>query len=640
MRRLILSGLGVLSVCGLFAQHTSISDTIMLDEVTSYAAVKKYQAGAKLESISNEQLQFSQEGGLDHVLMRFTPIYIKSNAGGLSTIRIRGTAPDHTSINFGGININSLTLGHSNMSSIPTYLFDGLSLQYGSSSAVNGSGSIGGSIYLGMNGNWTDGLKVKATVSQGSFGEQLYGTKIFTGNGKFEAVTRAYYYFKENNFPFQNIYTGDIENRNPIDDTQHGASVENMGIVQELNYRFHQNEYLKSAIWLEHNWNQIQPNMQSNIDYTTTEDLDNKHVRAWVQYRNDKNELRYLASLGYVHDKQVYNKDNSQQIGTDRLIADLELKQDFNSNFGYRGGIKYKYIVPEVYAYSSENIDFEQQLDVFASSFFTAWNKLKLTINLRQMFVTDFSAPFTPSLGAEYRLYTNDVSVFKLNGNISRSYRIPTFNDRYWGTQGNPNLKPEEGTNYELGLDYTFCNDNFQSNLKLNAFYMDIKNWIEWRNFGVWQAQNLMEVVSKGIEFQSNTTITKGAIEYNLRANYNYNPVEAVETNSQTGVTGQQLIYVPKHMANAFLMMKYKEWQIYADGSYTGSRFSDDIGYELDSYFLTNCGFVRQLKINKHQFRLSLSINNLLDVNYQNERYYAMPGRNFRVSISTNLNII
>ena len=100
--------------------------------------------------------------------MQFTPIYLKANAGGLSTIRIRGTAADHTSVNFGGININSLTLGQSDFSRIPVYLFDGIDLQYGSSSAVNGSGAIGGSVYLGLSSEWTDGSRVKATVSEGS----------------------------------------------------------------------------------------------------------------------------------------------------------------------------------------------------------------------------------------------------------------------------------------------------------------------------------------------------------------------------------------------------------------------------------------------------------------------------------------
>ncbi|HKJ44174.1 MAG TPA: TonB-dependent receptor [Sunxiuqinia sp.] len=640
MRRFIfIAGFLILSGGSLFAQKSSLSDTILLKEVATYAPYKKYQAGAKVEAIPSDQLQLTPEGGLDNILMQFTPIYVKTDAGGLSTIRLRGTAPDHTSVNFGGINVNSLTLGHTNMSTVPSYLFDGVDLQYGSSSAVNGSGSIGGAIYLGLNSNWTNGLKLKATISEGSFGQQLYGAKLFAGNGKLESVTRLFYFNKKNDFPFKNPYTGDVENPGAVDDRQHGASIENMGLIQELNYRFQKDEFIKSAIWLEHDWHQIQPNMQTNLRFKTPEILDNKHIRFWSEYQNDKHQLNYHLGVGYVHDMQVYDSISVQKIATDRLVSELEVQQDFNSNLGYKIGVKYKYMVPDVYAYSDSVIDFEQHLDAYFSAFYSLWHHLKLTLNLRQSYVTNFSVPCTPSLGAEYRLLTNDVSVLKLTSNIARSYRVPTFNDRYWGTQGNPNLKPEDGMSYELGANYVFCQGDFQSEIKLNAFYMNVKNWIEWRDFGVWQAQNLMEVVSKGIEFQSNSSWRVGETNINFRLNYNYNPAEAVENASETGVTHRQLMYVPKQMGNAFLMLNYQQWKIYADGVYTGSRFSDEFGHELDPYFLANCGLVRQISIGTQPFNLSFSVNNLLNTDYQNQRYYAMPGRSFRLSVSTNLNL-
>lgn len=639
IRSVVLAGLFIFTYAVLPAQVKMTKDTILLEEVTATAVARKYQAGAKIESISSEQLQISQDGGIDNVLMRFTPIYLKSNAGGLSTIHFRGTSASHTSVNFGGININSLTLGHSDMSSIPSYLFDGVNLQYGSSSAVNGSGAIGGSLSLGLNSNWTEGLKVKTRISQGSFGEQFYGAKIFAGNGRWESVSRLFYLAKTNNFRFKNPYTGNVEDRTPVNDRQQGARIENMGLIQEVNYRFGKEEQIKSAVWLEHDWHEIQPNMQTNLKFIKTEELDNKNIRFWSEYQNNKHEMNFRGGLGYVHDMQVYDNDGQQKIGTNRIISEVEMNQDISRNFGYKAGVKYQYIVPEVYAYSDSVIDFEQHLDAYFSSFLKVQNRLKLTLNLRQMYVTNFSVPFTPSLGAEYRLYTHEKSGLKLTSAISRSYRVPTFNDRYWGSQGNPNLKPEDGLNYELGINYLFAGEYLKTSISLNSFYMDVKNWMEWRNFGVWQAQNVKEVVSKGVEFQFINEASLGEAQLDFRLNYNYNPVEAVADHSETGKTGMQLIYTPRHMANTFLMASYRDWQVYADGSYTGARFSDDIGHRLDPYFLTNCGISRKVKHVKQQFILLFSINNLLNTNYQNERYYAMPGRSFRISLSTNLNI-
>ncbi len=643
MRRfLLLSGLLALSMCSLFAQHQSISDTILLEEVNTYATVKKYQAGAKVESISPEQLDIARTGSLNDLLGRFTPLYLKADAGGIATIRFRGTSADHTSINFGGININSLTLGSTNFSSVPMYLFDDVDLQYGSSSAVNGSGSIGGAVYLGLKNNWTNGFRVQATGSLASFGEQLYGSKVFAGNGKFESVTRVYYFTRENNFPFRYPQDGK-------EYTQRGARIENMGLLQELNYRFDSQQWLKTSIWLEDDWHEKQPEMASSVgDNLVISGLDNKHIRVWSEYENRNHAVNYKAGLGYVHDVQIDGENNEEKISTDRLIAELEGKQDITTNFGYKAGLKYMYVEPDVYSYSADVIEYEQRADFYASAFYTAWRKLKLTLNLRQQFVTDFQVPFTPSVGAEYRLYTNAFSIVKLNGNVSRSYRVPTFNDRFWGVQGNPDLDPEKGMNYEMGIQYQYCSEIFQTDLKLNGFYMDVDDWIEWRPTGTngdWVPENRSRVISKGIEFASNSDLFFDRYEVNFSLNYSYNPTE-IKEDGLNSLVGKRLIYTPEHIANTFIRFKYNNWSLSVDASFTGDRqvdYSGSItnpeGNLLDAYALLNCGISRKLIIREQPISLRFNVRNALDNDYQNQLNYAMPGRSFQLSVSTDFKI-
>ncbi len=641
MRRFILL-LGLLGLLfhGLYAQQPGVADTILLHEVTSYAPYKKYQAGAKVESISQDQIDIVRSGSLSDLLSRFTPLYLKSDAGGLATIRFRGTSADHTSINFGGININSLTLGSSNFSSVPMYLFDDVDLQYGSSSAVNGSGSIGGAVYLRLKNNWTDGFRVQATSSLGSFGEQLYGTKAYVGNGKFESVSRLYYYTLKNNFTFR--YPLDRKEYN-----QRGARVDNIGLLQELNYRFDSRQWLTTSVWLGHDWHEKQPEMASSIgDNLVISGLDNKHIRFWSEYENRNHAVNYKAGLGYVHDVQVDGENTKQKISTDRLIAELDAKQDITTHLGYKAGVKYTYIKPDVYSYSADVIDYEQRAELFASAFYTAWRKLKLTLNLRQQFVTDFEVPFTPSLGAEYRLYTNEFSILKLNGNISRSYRVPTFNDRFWGTQGNPDLKPEEGMNYEMGVQYQYCSDIFQTDLKLNGFYMNVDDWIEWRPTGTngdWVPENRSRVISKGIEFASNSELFFDRSEVNFGLSYSYNPTE-IKEDVLNSLVGKRLIYTPEHVANTFIQFKYDTWGLHADASFTGDRqvdysgnISNPEGNMLDDYFLMNAGISKQVKIHNQFFSLSFNVCNVLAENYQNQLNYAMPGRSFQFSLSADL---
>lgn len=629
----MLSGVAVIN-----AQH-NLMDTVLLDEVTHYGELRKFQSGVKIESIKPDRIETAREGGIENILMRFTPVYIKTDAGGLSTIHFRGTSPSHTTINFGGLNINSLTLGQSNLSTIPTFLFDQIQIQYGSSSAVNGTGAIGGALFLGLSNNWTNGLKINIKSTAGSFGEFLNGAKIYAGNSKLESVSRLYFYQKENNFPFDNPYTGDVENKGVFRDVQKGASLVSKGFLQEINYKFSSEKYLKSSVWVENNRRQVQPNMQTNYVFSGTEELENNNLRFWTEFNNNTNKLKYKTGLGFVHDKQVYDNNELQIIKTNRLVSELQVEYDLSKKAGFRAGAKYRFIKPDVYAYADSVIDFENHLDIYLSSFFQISGNLRMTLNMRQAFVSNFNAPFTPSVGVEYDRMISNYSLLKLNASASGSYRVPTFNDRYWGTQGNPNLKPESGRNFEFGGQYVYEKGKWVSDFKINAFYMDVKNWIEWRNFGVWMAQNVQEVVSKGIELHSDNSLRKGELVGSLILNYTFNPVQAVKSVSETVLLNRQMNYVPRHMGNISFVANFRKWRFFSDATYTGSRFTDDFGFRLDPYVLVNSGIVYRFELNKHQFGLAFSSKNILDKNYQNERYYAMPGRSFQMSVNYNIQL-
>jgi outer membrane cobalamin receptor len=54
---------------------------------------------------------------------------------------------------------------------------------------------------------------------------------------------------------------------------------------------------------------------------------------------------------------------------------------------------------------------------------------------------------------------------------------------------------------------------------------------------------------------------------------------------------------------------------------------------------LMDCGLSRLLKLKDQDFKLSFAVNNLLDNDYQNQSDYAMWGRNFHITLSTDLNL-
>jgi iron complex outermembrane receptor protein len=642
MRHLLLVILVLAPTLFLWAEEPepyAVYDSIFLEDVDVYGDYNKYQAGAKIESLSTEQIESAQEGGIEQLLMRFTPIYVKTNAGGLATIRIRGTAPDHTNIMFGGININSLTLGHSDLSNISSFLFEKMEIQYGSSSAINGSGAIGGAIYLGQKNHWTNGVKVNAKYSLGSFGERLYGAKVYFGNGKWESVTKLIKYKTDNDFPYT-ISTGFDKGKEYI---QTGAAVDNKGVIQEFNYLFDPNEYFKSMLWYEDSWHQIQPQMNGQEEIVTV--LQDNNLRFWSEYKNENNPVKYAFAAGYVHDKELYNNAPGQKIQTDRLIAEGSLKHALTKKIEYKAGVKYKFMIPNVYSYSdSINLN-EHNADFYLTCSYQPISRLKTTINLRQQLITNYHAPFTPALGIEYQWTKKKKNELTSTFNISRNYRVPTFNDRHWPTVSNllgtPGLQPENGFTAETGVAYQHKRSKLSSEIKVNLFYMNIQKWIEWRNNNGSVPVNIESVISKGVELHGNAILETGEITSTLSANYTYNPSTKIEE----GKPDQQLIYVPKNMFNANYILQYDKFSFLIDGNYTGERYYYYIGEEsqirrsLPTYFITNCALNYKFNIKEQRFKASFAANNIFNVSYQNQRFYAMPGINFKASLTANINI-
>ncbi len=642
MRRFVVLGfLMFVYVSWAVAQKQfSLLDTIQLEEIVSYGKLKKYQSGAKIEKIPDYQFKLGQDGNLEQLLSRTLPISLKTDAGGLSTIRIRGTAPSHTSVNFGGIDINSLTLGQSNMSVVPMYLFDEVGVQFGSSSSVNGSGSIGGAIHLGLKNNWTNGFKAEARAALGSFGEQLYGTKLFLGNGKFESVTRAYYYYKTNDFSFTNPNYRDFENQVfEIEDTQHNANVENMGLLQEFNYKFAENNFFVFRAWLEENDRLNQQNMQTNLSQPDfKEKYNDKHVRLWAEYKNQTKPFQYQLSGGYVFDNSVFNSNSADSIQTQSFIGEAFAEHDYSKNGSYKIGAKATRIYPKVYTYSND-LKFEDRIDFYASYYHRFFNKLTASVNLRQGFVTDYKVPFTPAVGLNFLAFSKEKYVLNFSGNMAKSYRVPTFNDRFWIPGGNPGLKPEKGTNYELGAKFSYCDEDFSGNIKVNTFYMNIDDWILWKNGGsFWYAQNVQNVESKGFEIMTDINYKLWILETISGINYSYTSTQRIESLSSTNALFRQLEYVPKHSWNFFSTSTYKNLDFTIDGNYTGEQFTDEeVSNILNAYFLLNFSAGYRLKLdNTNNFKITGMINNLLNADYQANWGYAMPGINYRLSLTYN----
>lgn len=608
----------------------------VLSEVSVTAFKDKYATGSKVIKIDSALLSNVSGKSLTDLLTFYMPIYIKQDAGGLATIKFRGSSPDHTAIMFSGININSLTLGHSNLSEIPTFLFDDINVQFGGSGSLHGSDAIGGSINLDTKVKWNKGFNVGLQQDIGSFGNYFSGIKTSFSNKRLFVSIKVFRHEKENNFPFLNIAVKDFEKGTFVKDISRNAGFCNKGLLQETSFKFSENAISHFNIWLEDNYHEIQPNMSTNYFNKSNEHIQNQHIRLIGGFKYFTTQHKYTLDAGYVKDYQIYNSQENQTIATNSVLTNINY---FNNNV-FKGdlniGSNIRFIKPEVYAYS--NSLNETRLDFFASYKKTFFKKLDIAVNLRDAFVTDYKSHFTPSIGIEYLLINNSTNELYCRTSAANSYKTPTFNQRYWQPGGNPNLLPESGNNYEAGLTYYHKKKRNTIKVSFTAFQMVTNNLIQWVNDGVWTPKNIESTNNKGFEFNYEHSYKFLYINIKNGTSYSYTKATVDKSNNSNFFpTNKQLIYTPEHLGNLFININFRTWNLFVNSTYTGERFSEN--NVLEDYLLFNTFLSKEFKFKNQNFYLQFNVYNIFNENYQNQENYAMPGINYLISIKYNLTI-
>lgn len=112
---------------------------------------------------------------------------------------------------------------------------------------------------------------------------------------------------------------------------------------------------------------------------------------------------------------------------------------------------------------------------------------------------SDFGWKLWPGFDLAYSPNNN----FKLYANLGKAFRIPTYTELYYSdpiTLGNAKLRPEESTNYEIGINFNFAKIAFYTSF----FRKEGRNLIDYKldeNDNFWKAENLNKINSFGFEF-------------------------------------------------------------------------------------------------------------------------------------------
>lgn len=323
---------------------------------------------------------------------------------------------------------------------------------------------------------------------------------------------------------------------------------------------------------------------------------------------------------------------NEPEFFTNNHVSDvlaLEVNSSYTSDLGITGfGIEGR----------QESIDSNnlgqrarEFLGVFAEHRLELGEKADIRAGLYSNYYSEYGWRHFPGAEIGYQLNANN----RLYSNFGISYRIPSYTELFYqdrSTTGNPDLLPEEASNFEIGWKLN------KSRLRAEVVYFHryTQNLIDYTrilseedpNPNFWTPGNVSEVTFRGIETAIKYAVNLGSTNAKLQeVSFSYNYINADLTQNE----GVQSRFALNSLRNQFIAGIQAEFLQKAELTLK-SRYIERIA--LDPYFLLDA----RIDYNRMKtFGLFLEVSNITNSDYIEAGFVQMPGRWVKAGISLNL---
>nr|WP_308809240.1 TonB-dependent vitamin B12 receptor BtuB [Providencia sp. PROV024] len=452
---------------------------------------------APVTVVTREDIDHWQSNTVIDVLRRLPGVDI-AQSGGMgqqSSLFIRGTESRHVLVLIDGVRLNQAGIsGSSDMSQIPISLVQRIEYIRGARSAVYGSDAVGGVVNI-ITRRDNDGTTLNAGI--GSHSYQNYNGSTQQKIGENTTVTAAGAYTHTKGF---DLAPKDVSPR-----------------------QYDKDGFLSKSLWLgiEHQFSSeilayaraYGYDNRTNYDVSEyaglsvdTRKLYSRTYETGLKYHQGKYSSSLMGSYGYSKD---YNFDPRK--GQYSESANLDESKQYDIQWGnsylldkgnISAGVDYQRqsIEPSSYAMISE----KQTLNntgIYLTGQYAIIDSVTAEAAIRSDHHSEFNWHTTWQSGLSWEFYEG----YKLIGSYATAYKAPNLTQLYaysssaYGTTlGNPNLKPEESKQWEIGVEGTTGPLFWQ----VNAYHNDIDNLIAYKSgYPTSTYENIGEAEIKGIEW-------------------------------------------------------------------------------------------------------------------------------------------
>ncbi len=613
------------------AHGQTIADTLQMEEIevlaTRILQPLTYQP-TNVEVTDSTRLSFLKGQSIGEVMATESSLFIKEHGpGGMATASQRGLSSEQIQVLWEGIPINSPTIGQTDLSLLPANIFSEIQLSSGAPSTAFGGGNLSGALYL--RSDWEAGKYFSARQRMGSYGQWQSSLEGRYSTEALQVSVHSMYDYSENDFEFYNRAYNRTEKR------EHNRS-EGYNMMASIGKQIN-NGHWKSVFWVADKNNQIPGSILKTDSKSRQED----QALRWLSTYERQIGNAELSFKNYLSRAELnyfdFDMDTRSFSTNKRWMVSSDLKYPVAEQLLLKGEIS-----GALTGVVSSNYPIDKSRNQFSllanPEVMLLDHRLRIYPALRMDAYNDFGTVVSPSLGVNHELLPDKLF---LRGQLSRDFNPPTFNALYWGQGGNPDLKAERSNTGEAGITITPEQFLGISSIKLTGYYSQISNGIRWYpgDDGIYTPSNIEELNTKGVEAEiKNTFLVSPGWQVSIQQSGILNRTEIMTPRfSGDQAVGNQLRYTPQWKYNASFTLQKDIFKGLIQYRWVSRRFTtdtEDLRDSLDPYQVLDVSVRAKKRLQALEFTLQVGVKNLLDANYEIIQWYAMPQRNFNLSLT------
>ncbi|MES2703924.1 MAG: TonB-dependent receptor [Bacteroidota bacterium] len=591
-------------------------------KVSNDTKLNDFSPGQKITTIDSATLQQYQLQSLANVLTQQVPVFVKSYGfNGLATLNFRGASSAQSAVYWNGVPIQNAALGVADVSTMPAMLMSKVHLVYGGSSAMWGSGNVGGALVVENEAPVFDTGRVALSVSAGagSFGQYLGGLKASRAGRRWYTAANLFCQTAANDFRYANNQGA----QQRIGNSRLSSAA---GLVQAA-YKISDSSTFTLSAWAQTYSREI-PETLTDL-YSVKKQVDNsvRLLAGWEQkgWRDNR-----YARFSFIRD-EIHYRDSAVAIRSDNIVHQYFHEVGWKRQVGTRGQLLVFSPTQVSWLAVQEDVKYQSRVALAVAYDHKLFgNRLDIAASARAEAINE-KIIFLPGLNASF-LITDWLSV---KANVQRTYRAPTLNELYYFPGGNLGLKPEQGWSGDAGYVVRLRSRHITIAHELSVYNRNIKDWIIWLGNAVWTPYNIAEVRSRGVETDNKLVYTHRKWQAHLGIATSYVLATTVASYAYNdGSIGKQIPYTPRYNARLNIGAGYGPLYLNYNHTYTGYRFftTDESAY-LVPYQTGNLQLMYTGQIARHVLQLTAQVNNLWNERYQVVANRPMPGVNWLAGI-------